>query len=502
MQSRSSVKINLAASWLDQGIGLLIGIVLMPYVLHTLGDETYGIWLLINSFAGYQCFFYLGFGDTVCRFVAKYHAQRDWDRMNQVVSVIFFSYVGMGVLAFLVAVGVACWAPSLHDWGGESPAEIQLVILVLGLSAFLAMSTTVFGGVLVGIQRFDIERGFNLLSGVVRLVLTLVFLQQEWALLTLSLVFLVVTLTEHIGHVIFAFRKVPTLRIGFRGLRWSTTRELFSFSAFEFLNSVSRQCLEVTDTVIIGIVLGAKATVPYYIAMRLCKFIRLPIEQIGQVFMPRAGELHANSERTELRSLVTKGVGMSFLLTMGFFIGTGFFGTTLIETWVGPGYGESHLLLLVLLGTQVIATPLAVFRSVLFGMGHVRAQSLMNLAKAIANIGLSILLIKPFGLMGVALGTAIPVLVVELGMLLPFAVRKVQLELGRLIRDALGPQLVALAALLGYSLVVADNVELHANWFFLIAVALGGGVVLALGWLAHAQAEKHWRGAKTLTPNS
>ncbi len=490
MKLGSSLRLNLGVSWLNHGVGLLIGVVLMPFVLHTLGDESYGTWIFINSVAGYSSFLYLGFGETVCRYVARFHAKRDWDRLNQVVNIVFFVYLAMGVIGFTAAAVLAWFAPDLHDWGNNSPREIQWVIVILGLNILLAMSTTVFGGVLTGIQRIDIERGLAMLSGIVRLILTVVFLTSEWGLLKLSLIFLMVTLAEHLGHVVFAFIKVPTLSIGLRHFRWSTAREFLSFSAFAFLDLLSGQFLEMTDTVIIGVVLGAKATVPYYIAMRLCKFISLPIQQIGRVFMPRAGELHATGQGARLRTLVTKGVGFAFLLIMGFFIGAAFFGDLLIETWIGAGYAESHLLLLILLGSHIVATPAAVLRSVLFGMGYVKEQSLMNIGKAVTNVVLSVLLIHRFGVIGVAVATAIPVVLVELGMLVPFALKKLQFEPGRLVREALAPQLLALLALLSYSLYVASSFALVAGWPALMAVSIGGGCVLGLVWLGYARIEK------------
>ncbi len=207
--------------------------------------------------------------------------------------------------------------------------------------------------------------------------------------------------------------------------------------------------------------------------------------------MPRAGELHERAQQAQLQRLVTQGVGAAFLLTMGFFIGAAFFGSTLIETWVGPGFQQSHILFLILLGTHIVAMPVEVFRYVLFGMGHVRTQAFINLAEAAANVALSLALIGPLGLLGVAIGTAIPVIVVEIGVLTPFALRKLEIAPSRLIRQALGPQLLALTTLLVYSFYVASNVQLQAGWLLLIAITIGGGISLAAGRLGFNWFERH-----------
>ncbi|MEO1999522.1 MAG: oligosaccharide flippase family protein, partial [Planctomycetaceae bacterium] len=382
MGSRRSIKFNLSASWLSHAVSIGIGIFLMPYVLHIVGDEAYGTWILIHAVAGYGGFLYLGFGQSICRYVADYYERELWDKLNEVVNIMFFIYLGMGALGFLIAAGIAWMAPNAKNWGGQSTQEIQLVVLVLGLQFFLGMVTSVFGGILVGIERFDLERGLQLIAGIARLILTVTFLSQRSSLLTLSLVYLAVTLIEHLGHLILAFVKVPTLSIGLRHFRLSTLREFASFSSYAWLNMISVQMIACTDTVIIGCILGAKATVPYHIAQRLCRFISTPILQIGEVLMPRAGALNSSSKNHELQRLVTQGLGASFLLTTAFFIGASFFGSMLITTWVGAGYSQSHMLLIVLLGTQIIATPISVVRSVLFGMGEIKRQSVLFIIEA------------------------------------------------------------------------------------------------------------------------
>ena len=493
MGSRRSIKFNVASSWLSYAVGIAVSVFLMPYVLHRVGDEAYGTWIFIHAVAGYGGFLYLGFGQSICRYVADYYERQLWDKLNEVVNIMFFIYVGMGALGFLIAAAVAWLVPDIKNWGGQSTEEIQLVILILGLEFFLGMATSVFGGILIGMERFDLERGLQLIAGLVRLVLTVTFLSQRWSLLTLSLIYLAVTLIEHLGHLVLAFAKLPTLSIGLRYFRLSTLKEFASFSSYAWLNMISAQLIDCTDTVIIGCILGAKATVPYHIAQRLCRFIAAPILQIGDVLMPRAGALSSMSESGELQRLVTKGLGISFLLITAFFIGGSFFGSMLITTWIGGGYSHSHLLLIVLLATQIIATPINIARSVLFGMGHVKRQSLLFLAEALLNVGLSLALIGPLGLMGVALGTAIPVIVIELGLLAPYALRTLQLKFGDLVRQALGPQVLALSGLLAYSLLVDRLCAADDNWLNLITITIGGGAVLGVGWLTSSALDRRYR---------
>lgn len=478
------VTINLLATWGDHVIGLAVGLILMPFVLGVLGDAQYGMWIFINSIAGYSGLLNLGLGSTISRYVATHHAKGEAEELNRVVNVIGCVYLLMGGIALAIA-GLAAWiAPMFWPSASIPSAELRWVILILGMNVAVSITGSVFGGVLVGMQRFDLERGICLSSGLVRFALTLAFLQQQSGLLILAVIFLLTTLVENIGFVFAAFRQVPELRLGVRFLSRRTLHECFSFSAFALLEMIAAKLIDSTDCIVIGCVFGAEAIVPYYVALRLCQFITKPLQFIGQVCMPRAGELHAKGRPGELRELFARGFGLSWMLTLGFFIGASYFGPVLIETWVHKPYPQSHLLLMVLLGGQLVGTPMKVVTGVLFGIGDVRRPAVTYVVEAFFNFTLSLSLVFSLGLLGVAVGTVIPLLLVELGILLPYALRRLQISSQRLLVDGLAPQLLPLAALLAYSYVVWSRVSLSPGWMQMLAVAGGGGGILGATWLA------------------
>jgi len=478
------LKLNLLASWGDHLTGVLIGLFLMPFVLRTIGDEQYGVWLFVCSIAGYSGLLNLGFGETVSRFVAHHRARGEVDRINQIVTGIGSVYLAMSVLILIVSGVIGHFAFAWYDWGTLSASDLRTVIVLLGLNVVTGLLGSVFGGVIIGVQRFDLERAAKAVSGIARLVMTVVFLQKQQALTTLAVIFLVTTLIENIGLVLIAFRQLPGLRIGFRHFRRSTLQECFGFSVFALLDNIASKLIEATDTVLIGLAFGSKAIVPYYVAQRLMTFIVQPLQLIGNVAMPRGAELEAGAHDARLRVLVQKGLGLAFLLTTAFFIGAVYFGDEVLTAWIGQGYPESHAILLILLGSQVIATPMRVLRGVLFGMGHVRLPALVYFAEAVTNLGLSLLLIKPFGLIGIALGTAIPVVLFEAAVLMPFALSKLKFAPREFLHAIVLPQCLPLLLLWTYSLLVASCWAVPGTWGPVLLVAVGGGIVLGLTWLA------------------
>ena len=267
------------------------------------------------------------------------------------------------------------------------------------------------------------------------------------------------------------------------------------FSAYALVGTFASQLMYATDSIVIGCVFGPQAIVPYYIALRLTDFLRKPILQIGDVAMPKAGQLTSIADRGAQQRLIERGVMIAMVLAGGLQIGCWYFGDDLIRNWVGEKYASSHQLLLILFGAQVIALPLGVLRSILFGLGTVRGPALMFMAEAALNLVLSLILIRFWGLTGVALGTAIPIVLIELGVFLPYVIRKLRLDPWHLAKATFGPILLPLAALWLYSDTVTRQLGPVTGWPALMAVAAGGGAVLlgpaGLEWLIR----RPWRGS-------
>jgi O-antigen/teichoic acid export membrane protein len=487
---RRSMQWNIGASWIVHVASLVIGFFLMPYVIHVLGDSQYGAWVFINCIASYAGLLYLGFGATISRYVAKYSSEQDWQKLNEVTTLVFAVYMVMGAMAFSVAVGLALAVPYLPIWKEYSVLEIQLVALMLGLNVVTGLAGSVFGGVLMGLRRFDLERGISFTCDVARVVLIVVFLQRPWGLLTVATIYWIVTLIENVGYVWLAYRQLPNLSIHRKHLNWAIFSECCEFSGFAFLNAIAQQLIYATDTIVIGVILGEAAVTPYFIALRLCQYLRTPIDKVSAICMPTAGALQSKLQSGALRELLNRGLGLTFTLSAGTLIGAYYFGGALIQTWMGPGYGTTPNVLMILLLGQVVALPVGVVRSILFGLGHVRVPALVYLAEAAVNLVLSLVLAYTMGVEGVAWGTSIPIIAFELGIILPMGLRQLGCSARQVFRESLIPQLLPLAGLWIYSQQIALRFPDHNNWPALIAITAGGGAVIVVIWLLEMLVER------------
>jgi O-antigen/teichoic acid export membrane protein len=354
---------------------------------------------------------------------------------------------------------------------------------VLGLNIAIGMLGSVYGGVLIATQRFDLYSAIEALIAVARLGLTIAFLQKQGALIVLGAIFLGVTVLENAVTAWWAYREIPTLSIRTRHISRAVLKECFSFSLFTALRGMAVRVIHLTDVIVIGLILGKAAAVPYYVALRLVQMISSPLEKIGDVVLPKAGDMHARGQRDGLEALCARAMGMGFLLSAAFLIGSVYFGDLFLTTWMGPGLDGSYLILIVLASAQVLAQPVIILRQALTAIGDVKRPAYIDVAQAVANFVLSIAFVRIWGIVGVAWGTFLPLVLIEALVLVPYAMRALQFDASRLVAKVVLPQVPALVGLTAYCELVRILRPLP-GWtnVALIGAGAGGILALAMGW--------------------
>jgi O-antigen/teichoic acid export membrane protein len=120
---------------------------------------------------------------------------------------------------------------------------------------------------------------------------------------------------------------------------------------------------------------------------------------------------------------------------------------------------------------------------ILKGAGMHRRLAVLVSVMAIVNIALSVVLITPLGLAGVAVGTLIPVTAISLFGYIPAACRRVGISVSRMLYESAWPALwpAALAALMLYETRQHMPVTLPS---VVLQLALGGTFYIGLFMLA------------------
>ena len=90
----ATVARNVSTRYVAIILDALIGLVLLPFNVHHLGQSAYGLWMLTASMTTYFSVLDLGFGGSIVKFIAQYRAKRDIHGLNDIASTLFVIFTG------------------------------------------------------------------------------------------------------------------------------------------------------------------------------------------------------------------------------------------------------------------------------------------------------------------------------------------------------------------------------------------------------------------------
>jgi O-antigen/teichoic acid export membrane protein len=460
---------NIFSNWASYLVTAVVGFVLAPVVVHSLGDAGYGLWTLIISMTGYFGLLDLGIRSSVGRFVTRYLAWEDERNVNRIASTAFVILGIAGALAFAATLILAVWLFGSLKISPEYRAIGRLALVITGLNMSCALPLGVFSAVLIGQERFDIVSGVTIVGELARAVLVVSLLRHGYGLVALALIALGVTVVEYGAMAVMAKRLYRPLRIRIGLADRAAFRELFGFSIYRFIWIVANQLIFYSDAVVIGIYLGPAAVTPYAIAGSLINYARNIVSLVTDALGPAASRMDANHDFRGLQNLLVVGTRVALIVAFPLCVGLFFLGRQFITLWMGPAYAGSAVFLMVLTIPQLSSMSQYASAFVLTGMARHRALAVIVMIEGLANLVLSIVLVQRMGLIGVAWGTVIPHLISTTIVVPLYTLRTLKMDVRRYLVEAfVRPALTALPIVaIGYAFSQLDV----QSWLMFLAEA-------------------------------
>jgi O-antigen/teichoic acid export membrane protein len=475
---------NVGSSWFALAINVAVGVFLTPFILHRLGDVAYGIWVLIFSITGYYGLFDLGIRSSIVRFASKFAATDDKEELAKLINTSLFTYGAIGILSLLITIVLFVYVDNIFKVPAELHAAARWLLLMVGASVAFGFPLGVFGGFLDGLQRFDVNNYTSVGSNLLRAALIVAALDNGLGLLTIALITVVLPLITSLVRGIIAFRIHP-VAFGLKYVDRATFRMMASYSGVTLIIMIAGRLKFKTDTIVIGTMLSAAAITYFNIAGRIVDYAGEIVTSLAQNFLPMASQSEAKGSMEHLRKVFVTGNRLCaftiFPVTAVLLI----LGKSIIEVWVGRKYiATSYTVLVILIIPSTLMWAQAASGRVLFGISKHRTWAFVTLAEGISNLILSILLVRPYGIIGDALGTAIPLACTMLFFMPGHLCKQLGIRLWTYLREAfLLPILVSTPLVVALLLMRRWFVP-HNYWQLGIQLLVGGIVYgLGLAWV-------------------
>jgi O-antigen/teichoic acid export membrane protein len=475
---------NVSTRYLAILVDGVIGLVMLPFNVAHLGPAAYGLWVLTTSVTWFFGVLDLGYGSAVVKFVAQYRAWRDRSALNEILSTIAVVFTGIGVVCLLVT-GLLAWQiDAFFNISAEQAETARRVLLIVGSYLSVRFAFAIFGSVVYGFQRYYLNNAVSIGVSVTVAAVNVAVLSSGYGLVTLVAATTTVRAASLLLFTWNAYRVFPGLCVRPSLFRRARLREVTGFSVYMLVLDWSAKLNYSSDPLIIGAILDTTAVAVWTVGQRLSLVAQQLTNQLTDALFPIVVDSDAGQHHDRLRKILVQGTKLSLALAAPLCVGLIVVAGPLIERWVGSGFSGSVLLTRILLLVVLVRISSASANLILRGAGQHKLLAYTNASTAVTNIALSVALIGPFGLPGVALGTLIPVSAAAIFVLYPAACRRVGLPLAYPIVHAMLPALWPATVM---ALFMSGVVPHLSRSLFEIAIQMAlGGIVYAVLFLGLA----------------
>ncbi|MBZ0333684.1 lipopolysaccharide biosynthesis protein [Marinobacter sp. AL4B] len=473
-------------------VSIIVAFFMMPFLIHELGDHWYGIWTVVGSLAAAYHLFDMGMASAVTRYVSRAFGINDEHQANVTINTALAIYIAIALVIILVSIAASFASRGYID--NEADKDIiQWLVLIIGVSVALEFPFNALAGVANAKLRFHHVALVRIVMTLLGAALTWWFISNGYGIVALAVITFCTARTSNILYYLVCKSAFPALKISWSLASRNNSKELFKYSIWSFVIAIAYQMRNNVDNFVIAGFLSAASVTPYAIGLRLVDYVAQFLSQATNMFVPIFTAYHAKKDTRELHSKLLFITRLNLVLALIAGGGLVIFGDTFINRWMGPSYSEAYWVMVILLIGRMIGFANHPLNSAMYAANKHSIVAKIDVVEVGLNLALSLILVRYYELIGVALGTMIPLLVLRLLVLPALACRAIEMPVKDYYICLIRPITATILPLTGMYLWVHNTVkpESYSQIFALAALmtAVTAATGIKLGFSALEKSE-------------
>ena len=386
-----------------------ISLIYTPIMLGILGQSEYGLIGTANSITSYLSLLSMGIGASYVRFNAQARATGDKEKEYRTNGMFQTIYIVISIITLIVGMVLVFLSPYIFQ-ANYSDTQLEEIKWIMICTVIQFVITFLFNTTAMTIQayeRFVFIRLCLIIACVLQPCINLLLLYHGGNVVTISVATLVISFLTYVVYYCYA-KKVLDLKYKFDNFDKNLFKNIFVFSAFLFLNTITDQLTFSTDNIILGIFSGSIMVAIYSVGSNFKNYFMAFSTSASSVFAPKINKIIAESGSDDETNEIFIRIGrIQFYIVTLILLGYIFWGRQFVYLWVGNEYSDAYWIGLLLMISVYVPCFQNIGLEIQKAKNMHKARSVVYLFIAITNVFISIPLIKLIGPAGAALGTAI-----------------------------------------------------------------------------------------------
>ena len=488
LTSSQQVKYGAILSYLGIATYILIGLLYTPWMIKVIGKDDYGLYTLAYSIISLFVFDF-GISAAIQRFVAKYLAEKNQEKVDNCVSIVYKLYIYIDIAVLSILSIIFFFIPFIYtELTIDQLNRLKIVYLMAGLFSVLSFPFIPLNGILSAHEKFIQLKTCDLISKVLTVIINIICLSFGGGLyelvatnITVGLLITLVKLT--------IVRRETKIKINFGYSDRQEMKRILSFSGWTTVVALCQRTIFNIAPSILGMFAGASVIAVFGIAVSLEAYTFAFASALNGLFLPKISRIL--NDTGDVLPLMIR-VGRIQILTIGLII-IGFItvGSDFISCWLGDGYEEAYVCTLLFIIPAFFLLPADIADQTLIASGNVKFRAMVYIVMAVANVILSYFMTKYWGCIGLASSICIAYMIRNV-LLYYVYYKKLDINIFEFLKESYGKMLVGLLLSLIISLAICHIIELN-GWLNVIVEVLivTTCYIICMATLAMNKSEKH-----------
>lgn len=455
-----------------------IPFVMTPLILRKIGVRGYGTWAVFLAINALTSLADLGLVGTLSKFVADYHARRDFVALRRALNSGLSLFL---VLAVAVTLGLGSAARPFSAWlfHGSSVPRQELIVLFRVFLVVIAANilNLLFSSVTTGLQRLDLTNMISAGNVFLNALFSAVLLLNGFGLRGLVYGYIASGVLTVIAYMITIRRLLPQIGINPFQFNVAEARKLFGFSMRFYVTQAAVAVHTQIEKVFLATLVGVAPVGWYDIASDVSLKLRGAIGFVLSPVLPAASELNALGDERRMSELYYRTHKYLALIGLPAICYVAAISRRFVELWIGPGMRMVALPLSVLVVVNFMNLATGPGFLIFAGRGYLKPGVESAVLGIIINVALSLGLIYRYGFAGAVVGTSVSLLAASTYFVYVFH-RHTKYSLKRLAKESyFKPSLISVIVLAGILTVRPTG---NLSWFGLVAVGVSFGILYSV----------------------
>ncbi len=397
-------------------VSIVVGLISVPISLHYFGFARYGIWLVIGSILAYLRISDFGVGLSTLTLMAQ---SPDPAHQRVILRRSIGLLLGASVVFIVLVLVITALFPGCVGILGKVPVSLQgeaaTAALAMGILVLFQLPTTVFAAAFSGLQQVHWNRAYGALRSIIGLGALVATILVGGSLVTLAVFTGLGGLLVGIVSGVHLFLVHPDVRprVAEKVTDAPSSRLLFG-SGVRFLTlQIAVLLILNTDNLVISHFLGPEKVAPYAVTFKLFRMSLLMINALTPVLWPMYGQASGRGDWDWIQRTYNRCVPALMVAAGLIWVGGVIFAQEIINLWAGPGAYGGLAVAFALGGYVYVSSFGGSNHSLINGLNPTNIVVGFGFIEAVLNLGISLVLVGPLGIGGVALGTFIASLAVN-----------------------------------------------------------------------------------------